>query len=138
MLVDSRAPSLVSSRSGERARVLVVDDDPQCLRVLHSMLAREGHLTVEARSAAGAIAALRTSEPDLVLVDVDLPDTAGIELIRRLREQCSVRPILIISLRAHEDEKVNALDHGAHGLGRDRGNSDDGADSYSERRAARS
>jgi two-component system KDP operon response regulator KdpE len=95
-------------------RILIVDDDPHVRRLLRTALAREGYRTLEARSAGEAIAALQSNEPDLVLLDLGLPDADGIDVITRIRGGRSRTPIIVISGRDQQRDKINALELGAN------------------------
>jgi two-component system KDP operon response regulator KdpE len=90
----------------------VVEDEPQMRRFLRASLTAHGYRLAEAASATEAVLIASTHNPDLVLLDLGLPDEDGIALTRRLREWSSV-PILVISARGREDDKVAALDAGA-------------------------
>ena len=96
----------------ERRRILVVDDEPQLTRVLRTGLTSHGY---DVRVAADGDAALQTFgdwPPDLVLTDLSMPETDGLELCRRLRRVSQV-PIVVLSVRGEERTKVEALDAGA-------------------------
>ncbi|WP_243373393.1 response regulator [Geotalea sp. SG265] len=93
-------------------RILVVDDEPAIQRFLRTVLSPEEfsvHLAGDGHSALAATAAVK---PDIVLLDLGLPDMDGVEVIRRIREWSSV-PIIVLSVREREDDKVAALDAGA-------------------------
>ncbi|MDB4929163.1 MAG: DNA-binding response regulator KdpE [Myxococcaceae bacterium] len=92
--------------------VLVVEDEPQMRRFLRASLTSHGYRFAEAETAAAALALASSQHPDLILMDLGLPDGDGIELTRRLREWTRV-PIVVISARGREDDKVTALDAGA-------------------------
>ena len=92
--------------------VLVVDDDPGIRRFLHTSLAAHGHTVFEAASGEQALQAVTTHKPDIMILDLGLPDLDGIEVTRRLREW-SRMPIIILSVRDHEQDKIAALDAGA-------------------------
>ncbi len=94
------------------ARVLVVDDEPQILRVLRPALTASGYWVVGVATAAEAFAALRDGMPDLVILDLGLPDMDGKEALRRMRVVTDT-PIIVLSARDRETEKVMALDLGA-------------------------
>ncbi|WP_363347407.1 response regulator transcription factor [Methylocystis echinoides] len=96
--------------SGER--VLVVDDEPQILRVLRPALIASGYQVVGAATAAEAFAALRDGMPDIVILDLGLPDMDGKEALRKMRILTNT-PIIVLSARDRETEKVMALDFGA-------------------------
>ncbi len=98
--------------SEQRPVVLLVDDEAQMRRVLRTALDSHGYAVVEAVSIAEAWAAVTARKPELVLLDLGLPDGNGIELCRRLREFSRV-PVIVISARGQELDKVEALDAGA-------------------------
>ncbi|HSF31803.1 MAG TPA: response regulator [Candidatus Tectomicrobia bacterium] len=93
-------------------RVLIVDDEPQIRRFLKTSLSAHGYRVIEASCGREAIALTATERPDLVLLDLGLPDMDGLEVIHRLREWSTV-PIIVVSVRGQEAEKVEALDGGA-------------------------
>ena len=92
--------------------ILVIDDEPQILRALKTILtAKQFHVSATARGEEGlAIAA--AEQPDLIILDMSLPDMEGIEVCKKLREWTSI-PIIILSVRDSEKDKVAALDAGA-------------------------
>jgi two-component system KDP operon response regulator KdpE len=92
--------------------ILVVEDEPQMQRFLRASLTSHGFRVLEASSGAAAIVEATTHNPNLVLLDLGLPDVDGIDLTRRLREWSRV-PIIVISARGREEDKVEALDAGA-------------------------
>lgn len=92
--------------------VLVIEDEPQMRRFLRASLSSHGYRLLEADGAAEALRLASEHPPDLVLLDLGLPDADGIDTTRRLREWTRV-PILVISARQREDDKVMALDAGA-------------------------
>jgi two-component system KDP operon response regulator KdpE len=94
------------------AKVLAVDDEPQILTALGRGLARVGHEVIVARTGADGLAAAAASSPDVVVVDLRLPDLDGIEVVRRLRTWTQV-PVLLLSGDGTEHAKVAALDAGA-------------------------
>ncbi|MBK6900516.1 MAG: response regulator [bacterium] len=94
------------------ARVLVVEDEQQMLRFLRTALTAQGYEVREAVTAAESIVEATTHNPELILLDLGLPDGDGIDLTRRFREWTRV-PIIVISARGREDDKVAALDAGA-------------------------
>jgi two-component system KDP operon response regulator KdpE len=93
-------------------RVLIVDDEPQILRALRINLQARHYDVVTAADGAEALHAAATHHPDLVILDLGLPDLDGVEVIRRLRTWTPV-PILILSGRMTSGSKVDALDAGA-------------------------
>ena len=92
--------------------VLVVEDEPQLRRFLRTALTAQGFRIVEAETVREALIAATTHNPELILLDIGLPDGNGIDLTRRIREWSRV-PIIVISARGKEDDKVTALDAGA-------------------------
>ena len=93
-------------------RILIVEDEPQMQKFLGASLASEGYRPLEATTGKEGIALARTHHPDLLLLDLGLPDMDGMEGTRALRE-FSARPIIVISARGQEEDKVRALDVGA-------------------------
>ena len=93
-------------------RILVVDDELAIRRFLHTVLSAEEFLLHEAEAGHAALAAAAAFRPDVILLDLGLPDIDGIEVIRRIREWSPV-PIIVLSVREREDDKVSALDAGA-------------------------
>lgn len=94
-------------------RVLVVDDEPQIVRFLKPSLAAAGYDVVTAATGAEALKAAATAAPDVVLLDLGLPDMDGTDVIRLLRAWSKI-PILVLSARDREAEKIAALDLGAN------------------------
>lgn len=92
--------------------VLVVEDELPIRRFLRAALEAEGYRVVEAKSLREGLAQSASAPPDLLLVDLGLPDGDGLELIRRVREWTAT-PILVLSARGRDDDKVAALDLGA-------------------------
>lgn len=93
------------------ARILIVDDEPAIRRLLYRAMDRNGYDIAEAGDAAAALATASTVRPDLILLDLGLPDRDGLELIPQLSEQgCA---ILVLTARDASGEKVAALDLGA-------------------------
>ncbi len=94
------------------ARILLVEDDPATRREVAAYLAIHGFRLVEAADAAEALARWEAQRPDLVLLDLGLPDADGSLVIRRIRRDAST-PIVILSARDREEAKVAALEQGA-------------------------
>ncbi|TXI48058.1 MAG: response regulator [Lysobacter sp.] len=101
------------SPSSATARILVVDDEPQIRRFLDISLRAQGYRTLLADSAGAALPMLATQAPDLVVLDLGLPDRDGLDLLRDLRGWSQV-PVVVLTVRADEQEKVAALDAGAN------------------------
>ena len=93
--------------------ILVVDDEPAIRRLLRTSLASQGFQVVEAASGRDMLAEVERSRPDLVVLDLGLPDISGLELIGTIRAGGSAVPILVLSSRTDEKGKVEALDLGA-------------------------
>ena len=92
--------------------ILVVEDEPPMRKFIRASLISHGYRVLEAERAADATMLMTSHHPDLVLLDLGLPDADGIELTRALREWSRV-PIIVLSARGQEDDKVSALDAGA-------------------------
>lgn len=95
-----------------RPLILIVEDDARIRRFLRPALEAEGYEILEAEAGQAALAAASGRPPDLVVLDLGLPDIDGIEVTKRLREW-SKAPILVLSARGQEKDKVAALDAGA-------------------------
>jgi two-component system KDP operon response regulator KdpE len=94
------------------SRILVVDDEPQIQRFLKPSLSAAGYEVIEADTGAAALKAVATQAPDLVILDLGLPDMDGKDVIASLRGWSDI-PIVILSARDRESEKIAALDLGA-------------------------
>lgn len=92
--------------------VLVVEDEPQMRKFIRASLTSRGYKVLEAERAGEAVRMLTSHNPEIVLLDLGLPDGDGIDLMRQLREWSRV-PIIVLSARGREDDKVSALDAGA-------------------------
>jgi two-component system KDP operon response regulator KdpE len=92
--------------------ILIVDDEPPIRRFLRSSLAAQGYRVVEADSGAAALRQIAETRPDLIVLDLGLPDRDGIDLIREIRQSAET-PIVVLSVRDDEKGKVQALDLGA-------------------------
>jgi two-component system KDP operon response regulator KdpE len=95
-----------------KTRVLVVDDEPQLLRALRINLSVRGYEVCTAATGTEALHAAADAKPDVVILDLGLPDMSGIEVITGLRGWLSV-PIIVLSARTDSSDKVRALDAGA-------------------------
>lgn len=92
--------------------VLVVDDEQEMRRFLRASLAANGYRIVETETGEEAVTQARAYNPDLVLLDLGLPDLDGLSVIERVREWTKV-PVVVISARDEEQDKIAALDRGA-------------------------
>lgn len=95
-----------------RPRVLIVDDEPPIRRFLKASLQAHEYAVYEAERGEEALVSVQTTRPDVVILDLGLPDVEGTEVTRRLRTWSAV-PIIILSVREEETDKVAALDAGA-------------------------
>ncbi len=93
-------------------RVLVVDDERAIRRYLHAALNAQGYAVYEAINGKEALSKVVSDRPDLIILDLGLPDLDGVEVTRQLREWTHI-PIIILSVREQEMDKINALDAGA-------------------------
>ena len=94
-------------------RVLVIDDEMQIRRFLDIGLRAEGYQVLQAANAAEGLALAATQSPDLIILDLGLPDREGHQVLAELRQWSAV-PVLMLSVRNAESEKVRALDNGAN------------------------
>jgi two-component system KDP operon response regulator KdpE len=98
---------------GTLPKVLVVDDEPAITRFLRAGLSSQGYLVSAVADGRAALEAVRRNAVDLIVLDLGLPDIDGLEIIRRVRAAGSALPIIVLSSRADEKGKVEALDLGA-------------------------
>ena len=98
--------------TGIEPLILLVEDEPQMRRFLRAALTGHGYRLVEAETAISGLTEAATRNPEVILLDLGLPDLDGMEFSRRLREW-SRTPIIVISARGQERDKVAALDNGA-------------------------
>jgi len=103
----------VNDAPPKKPSVLVIEDEIQIRRLLRACLERNGYAVVEAPTGDLGIGEALRSLPDVVILDLGLPDMDGLAVLKRLREWSGV-PVLVLSVRGHEDDKINALDHGAN------------------------
>jgi two-component system, OmpR family, KDP operon response regulator KdpE len=94
------------------ARILVVDDEPNIIATIAPLLRARGYEVFSAMTGGAALDAVGRDKPDLIILDLGLPDIDGAEVCRRVRETSGV-PILVLSARGAEGDKVKALDAGA-------------------------
>jgi two-component system KDP operon response regulator KdpE len=96
----------------QRYKVLIIEDEQAIRAFIAATLKADGYHVIQADTAAKGEALIRSGCPDVVLLDLGLPDMDGADLLRRLRENSDI-PVLVVSARGHEQEKVAALDLGA-------------------------
>lgn len=94
------------------ATIVVIEDEAQIRRFLRTSLASEGYRIIEADTGRQGMNEAATRKPDLIILDLGLPDMDGVEVIKGVRTWSSV-PIIILSARSQESDKISALDAGA-------------------------
>ena len=94
-------------------RILLVEDDRSLAAGLQAALSREGFAVNHVASGGQALAAVRAEAPDMVVLDLGLPDMDGLQVLRALRETHRSLPVLLLTARDGADDKVRGLDHGA-------------------------
>ena len=99
--------------TGPNIRILVVDDEPAIRKLLRVGLGAEGYDIVEAPNAREALALVAAQRPDLILLDLGLPDMPGHEILQRWRDEALELPVIILSSRTDEAGIVQALEIGA-------------------------
>lgn len=97
----------------QSATLLVIDDEPQIRKFLRISLSSQGYKVIETATGSEGLAQAALARPDLVVLDLGLPDMDGQQVLRELREWSAV-PVLVLSVRASEVQKVDALDGGAN------------------------
>jgi two-component system KDP operon response regulator KdpE len=97
----------------QTATILVIDDEPQIRKFLRISLASQGYKVLEAGTGNDGLTQAALNKPDLLVLDLGLPDMDGQDVLSQFREWSTV-PVLVLSVRASEDEKVRALDAGAN------------------------
>ncbi|HWN96854.1 MAG TPA: response regulator [Methylomirabilota bacterium] len=95
-----------------RPTVLVIDDEIQIRRLLRTTLEANGYKVLEAATGQDGLSEAAQRRPDLILLDLGLPDTEGVSVLKRLREW-SRTPVVVLSVRDRDDDKTSALDSGA-------------------------
>ena len=108
--MTSNLPKSTASRDGKR--VLVVDDEPRMIGFIRMNLELEGHHVIEAHNGVEALDAIRTQLPDVVLLDIMMPELDGFETLRMLREFSTV-PVIMLTAKGDENDKVYGLELGA-------------------------
>jgi two-component system, OmpR family, KDP operon response regulator KdpE len=98
--------------SEDKGKILVIEDEPQMQRFLRIVLQGQGYNFIEAQTGQEGLVQASTRSPDIILLDLGLPDIDGLEVTRRLREWSDI-PIIILSAREQEQDKIKALDAGA-------------------------
>ncbi|HLY26062.1 MAG TPA: response regulator transcription factor [Aggregatilineales bacterium] len=106
------ANKLPRSTPREIKRILVVDDEPRMIGFIRMNLELEGYQVIEAHNGLEALDAVRTQLPDVILLDVMMPELDGFETLRMLREFSSI-PVIMLTAKGEEDDKVFGLELGA-------------------------
>jgi two-component system KDP operon response regulator KdpE len=99
-------------RTDQKFSVLLVDDEEQIRRLLRYALEEDGYIVCEAESGRVALGEIALRAPDIVILDIGLPDTSGTDVLRALRPICSA-PVLMLSVLGNEKDKIAALNAGA-------------------------
>lgn len=107
----SSKPMRTSAKENGR-RILVVDDEPRMIGFIRMNLELEGHQIIEAHNGVEALESIRTKLPDLVLLDVMMPELDGFETLRTLREFSNI-PVIMLTAKGEENDKVYGLELGA-------------------------
>jgi two-component system KDP operon response regulator KdpE len=102
----------VNQTSQPVTNVLVIDDEPQIRRLLRVMLEANGYAVFDATTGQDGIVQAAQRRPEIILLDLGLPDLDGVEVLKRIREWSRV-PVIVLSVRDREDDKIAALDAGA-------------------------
>jgi len=102
----------VSGAPASKTTVLVIDDEVQIRRLLRVSLEAHGYRVFEAATGQAGLTEAAQRQPELVLLDLGLPDMDGVSVLKRLREWSHV-PVLVLSVRDREEDKIAALDNGA-------------------------
>ncbi|MCI8910431.1 MAG: response regulator transcription factor [Oscillibacter sp.] len=95
-----------------REKILVVEDEKSISHFISTVLNNNGYEAMQARTGSQALSMISSHCPDLIILDLGLPDMDGLEILRQLREWSSL-PVVVVSARSHERDKVTALDAGA-------------------------
>jgi two-component system KDP operon response regulator KdpE len=103
---------LIMTTGQPKKTILVVDDEVRMVRFVKMNLDLEGYLTLEANNGMQALEKVRDHQPDLVLLDVEMPGMDGFETLRRIRE-VSETPVIMLTVRADEEDRIKGLDLGA-------------------------
>jgi len=102
----------MSTETKPRSTALVIDDEPQIRRLLRVTLEANGYRVFDAATGQDGLVEAAQRKPDVILLDLGLPDLDGVQVLKRIREW-SCAPVIILSVRDQEEEKVAALDSGA-------------------------
>ena len=95
-----------------REKILVIEDEKTIAQFISAVLSGSGYEAIQARTGSEALSMISSHCPDLVILDLGLPDMDGLDILRQLRSWSSL-PVVVVSARSHERDKVTALDLGA-------------------------
>src|SRR5262245_32773545 len=104
---------MTTALSELRPEILLIEDDAEIRRILRMTLGAERYRLREAATVAEGLSQVESRQPDLIVLDLGLPDADGIEVIHKVRKWNRSLPILVLSVRANERDKILALDAGA-------------------------
>ena len=102
----------MTNSSGDKGLILLIEDEPQMQRLLRIVLQGHGYRLIESATGKEGLMQAATRAPDVILLDLGLPDIDGLEVTQRVREWSEI-PIIVISAREQEQDKIKALDAGA-------------------------
>jgi two-component system KDP operon response regulator KdpE len=108
----TEAAAMSPDSTSPRTTILIVDDEPRMVRFVKMNLDLEGYFTLEANTGIQALEKVRDYNPDLVLLDVEMPGMDGFETLKRVR-QISDAPVIMLTVRSDEEDKIKGLDLGA-------------------------
>ena len=111
-MLEMKTAAITSERERERLRILLVQQEQPVPEVLSGTLRAEGYQLCAAGSAKEALEKFQFVQPDLILMELDMPDMDGKQVLERLRE-CTTTPIIVMSVEHEESEKIACLDAGA-------------------------
>ena len=103
---------IMAEESLKRRKILIVDDEERMVRFIRLNLEHDGFVVAEAFNGKQALQRLRDSTPDLILLDVMMPDLDGFEVLEMIREISSV-PVIMLTAKSEEDDRVHGLEKGA-------------------------
>lgn len=95
-----------------KGRILIVDDEPKVLSIVRSYLQKDGYLTLEAQDGKRALDVFRREKPDLIILDIMLPEMDGLDVLREVRKTSQV-PVIMLTARAEDADKLVGLELGA-------------------------
>jgi two-component system, OmpR family, KDP operon response regulator KdpE len=98
--------------NNDKEKILIIDDEKEIRKLLYIVLSTNGYKVEEAENGSNGITRTAFLKPDLILLDLSLPDIDGLEVLKRIRE-FSNSPVIILSVREQESNKITALDSGA-------------------------